>query len=600
MDPLPNSNKKGELDINTQEKNSKLLSKSEEPGSTATQSSQQVRKIRSINRVVKRNVIPDSILQNPLLNQAIETQLPKNYNFEIHKTIWKIEENKSSNVALQFPEGLLVYACIISDIIEAFTDAKTIVLGDVTYGACCVDDLTAQTLGCDYLIHYGHSCLVPIQSTVIKCLYVFVEIQIDVSHLVKTIERNWGQNNLNVKEITKQMADVNIDESSDMNRESKTEICSDRENKTNQGGNGETTKDMNTMLVSSKGQQVHIALMGTVQFIAALYEAKARFDREQNSNLIITIPQAHPLSGGEVLGCTSPVLEFRKEAGSSGYDLMIFVADGRFHLESALIHNPDLPAFRYNPYDQRITKEEYDHASMFKYRKAAIEKARGGRKLEEEKIMLSSTVQDKQCCNNKSISKCTSISESINLTPTNCQRESEAKISKDASLHFGSTRYCIILGTLGRQGNPALLGRIMSLLKKHNKEYFVMLLSEIFPAKLKLLKDSVEVFVQIACPRLSVDWGHHFDTPLLSVYECEVALGEVQAWKDRYPMDYYARKSGSWTNYHYKDRKIDAEVVVHKERKSRSVSSQKPNSNLVVASNTTIKETILPNETRDI
>lgn len=32
-------------------------------------------------------------------------------------------------------------------------------MGDVTYGACCVDDFTARALGADFLVHYGHSCL---------------------------------------------------------------------------------------------------------------------------------------------------------------------------------------------------------------------------------------------------------------------------------------------------------------------------------------------------------------------------------------------------------------------------------------------------------
>lgn len=32
-------------------------------------------------------------------------------------------------------------------------------MGDVTYGACCIDDYTAVALGCDMLVHYGHSCL---------------------------------------------------------------------------------------------------------------------------------------------------------------------------------------------------------------------------------------------------------------------------------------------------------------------------------------------------------------------------------------------------------------------------------------------------------
>lgn len=40
-----------------------------------------------------------------------------------------------------------------------FTKAEVVVMGDVTYGACCVDDFTARALGVDFLVHYGHSCL---------------------------------------------------------------------------------------------------------------------------------------------------------------------------------------------------------------------------------------------------------------------------------------------------------------------------------------------------------------------------------------------------------------------------------------------------------
>ena len=32
-------------------------------------------------------------------------------------------------------------------------------MGDVTYGACCVDDFSAKALGADFMVHYGHSCL---------------------------------------------------------------------------------------------------------------------------------------------------------------------------------------------------------------------------------------------------------------------------------------------------------------------------------------------------------------------------------------------------------------------------------------------------------
>lgn len=120
------------------------------------------------------NQIPQEILLDKQLSAAIK-QLPSNYSFEIHKTIHHIRKNNATMVALQMPEGLQMFACTIADIIEQyviellncndgltslrFTPALTVILGDVTYGACCIDDYTAVALGCDMLVHYGHSCL---------------------------------------------------------------------------------------------------------------------------------------------------------------------------------------------------------------------------------------------------------------------------------------------------------------------------------------------------------------------------------------------------------------------------------------------------------
>lgn len=136
------------------------------------------------------NVIPKEILQNSELNQAISL-LPKNYNFEIHKSIWRIQRDKAKRVALQFPEGLLIFSCIISDIIERFGNVDTFIMGDVTYGACCIDDFTAKSLKCDMMIHYGHSCLVPITLTKMPTLYVFVEIKLNTKHYIDTIKHNF-------------------------------------------------------------------------------------------------------------------------------------------------------------------------------------------------------------------------------------------------------------------------------------------------------------------------------------------------------------------------------------------------------------------------
>ena len=38
------------------------------------------------------------------------------------------------------------------------------------------------------MVHYGHSCLVPIDTTTIAMLYVFVDIHIDLTHFIETVK----------------------------------------------------------------------------------------------------------------------------------------------------------------------------------------------------------------------------------------------------------------------------------------------------------------------------------------------------------------------------------------------------------------------------
>ena len=57
----------------------------------------------------------------------------------------------------------------------------------------CVDDFSARALGCDLMVHYGHSCLIPIDRTSnIKMLYVFVSISIDPVHFIESIVANFA------------------------------------------------------------------------------------------------------------------------------------------------------------------------------------------------------------------------------------------------------------------------------------------------------------------------------------------------------------------------------------------------------------------------
>lgn len=390
--------------------------------------------------------IPKELLEDPELLSALKV-LPANYNFEIPKTIWRLRQAKAQRVALQFPEGLQMFACIIADILERFcapTLEDVVIMGDVTYGACCVDDYTARALGCDFLVHYGHSCLIPVQQTAtelgngktFQTLYVFVDIGIDVNHFASCIK------------------------------------------------------------LTFPSAATRFALVGTIQFASALQASATLLNQYYTTPVII--PQSRPLSPGEILGCTSPKL------AAGALDALLYLGDGRFHLESIMISNPELPAYRYDPYAKKLTIEKYHTEKMHEIRKSAIARA------------------------------------SLIQSPVSAHPEApEAPLSPKVG---------IILGTLGRQGSTSVLATIEATLARRKLPYVVVLLSEIFPHKLALFEASIEAWVQIACPRLSIDWGSAFTAPLLNPYEAQVAFG-AETWQDVYPMDFYSKSGGSWTVY---------------------------------------------------
>jgi 2-(3-amino-3-carboxypropyl)histidine synthase len=78
-----------------------------------------------------------------------------NIDFErIFSEIWK---RKAILVGLQFPEGLKTRAKETSETIEQKTKAKTLIFIEPSFGACMLADNDAKRLGCDLLVHFGHS-----------------------------------------------------------------------------------------------------------------------------------------------------------------------------------------------------------------------------------------------------------------------------------------------------------------------------------------------------------------------------------------------------------------------------------------------------------
>ncbi|KAL8271578.1 hypothetical protein Esti_004484 [Eimeria stiedai] len=479
------------------------------------------------------------------LSDLVSRYLPSNYDFEVLKAARRLAAESVKRAALQLPEGLLAWGYQISAILLRTVSClqEVFLLGDVSYGACCVDDLKAEALGAELLLHYGHSCLVPTQHT-----------QGDRAAAAAAAgERAAG----GVAPRPDPSSDAAAAAPPSTGEFSNSNSSSNRSSSRRQGGEVVGLRvhyvfvdvlvdpaDLASQLTQHLPPTEKLALQGTIQFAKTIHAAKKLLDASGHFTQPPFIPQVLPLTAGEVLGCTAPRLrpvaaaaaaaaaagtaagEDRFAAGSpcgsssccsvasegiealaargcSGapsyykgapgegppeVSTVVFVADGRFHMEASMIQNPEVDFLRYDPFSKRLFRENFAHERMHALRRSAIEEARGAKMVG------------------------------------------------------------LLLSTLGRQASLGLAEDLLRLLESKGLLVIPILMSEFAPHKLEALCPFVEAFVQVGCPRLSIDWGSAFSKPLLSPYEAHVAFGS-QPYLEPYPMDFYSRSGGPWTNY---------------------------------------------------
>jgi 2-(3-amino-3-carboxypropyl)histidine synthase len=262
-----------------------------------------------------------------------------------------------------------------------------------------------------------------------------VEIAVDATHLVQSVRLNFPDDRRRFRE--------SLLESEEADAAPLGQIVGSTQHLriegTSDGADESSDAQSSTALEKATPEPTRLALVSTIQFVAALQQLKEDLSVEYPSmepfvpqqNLVTSsaetsvaapaqatpklwtgaydamIPRSKPLSPGEILGCTSPRL-------GRDVDALVYLGDGRFHLESIMISNPNVPAFRYDPYSKKLTRERYDHTLMRAVRADAVRTAR--KSIEPREIAGSA---------------------------------SEGKPGVQAS----SPLWGVVLGTLGRQGN---------------------------------------------------------------------------------------------------------------------------------------------------
>ncbi|KAF2642807.1 diphthamide biosynthesis protein-like protein [Massarina eburnea CBS 473.64] len=151
--------------------------------------------------------------------------------YEIERTVKEIKVGRWKRIALQFPDQMLVDAprvygqlarglrearkeegnlqgatvaqdepAVEEDIAKKLKGAsigeeeeeeeRLFILADTSYGACCVDEVAAEHVDADVVVHYGRSCLSP--PSRLPVVYVFTERPLQLEPLISTFKETYS------------------------------------------------------------------------------------------------------------------------------------------------------------------------------------------------------------------------------------------------------------------------------------------------------------------------------------------------------------------------------------------------------------------------
>lgn len=135
--------------------------------------------------------------------------------YEISRTVEEIKSHKWRRIALQFPDHMLPHSSRVYEALsralspsarpevlpqsasnpefvaqtdglslqDASQPVKLTILADTSYGSCCVDEIAAEHVDAEAVIHYGRACLSP--TARLPVVHIFTEMQLDHATLIE-------------------------------------------------------------------------------------------------------------------------------------------------------------------------------------------------------------------------------------------------------------------------------------------------------------------------------------------------------------------------------------------------------------------------------
>ncbi|KAK6171859.1 hypothetical protein SNE40_018283 [Patella caerulea] len=116
--------------------------------------------------------------------------------YETKRCAQFILEGNYGMIALQFPDELLVNSVEVLEKLQNCTKQKLFVLGDTSYGSCCVDEIAVQRYNADCVIHFGRSCLS--KTSRFPVLNIYGQYKIDVDDCYYEVNRLLPDTNIHI------------------------------------------------------------------------------------------------------------------------------------------------------------------------------------------------------------------------------------------------------------------------------------------------------------------------------------------------------------------------------------------------------------------
>ena len=144
------------------------------------------------------------------------------YRYEISRTIDEIKLHKWRRIALQFPDQMLSHSARVYQFLarglapgrlpqdsptqhgtpspehdppeqsdRSLTPVRLTILGDTSYGSCCVDEIAAEHVNADAVVHYGRACLSP--TSRLPVLHIFTKMELNYDSVVKDFRSHFPE-----------------------------------------------------------------------------------------------------------------------------------------------------------------------------------------------------------------------------------------------------------------------------------------------------------------------------------------------------------------------------------------------------------------------